>query len=224
MPGNDPGPDGCLPWAPLTSRAPPKPKPLPRTFKPALPKPPGWPHACRGRFLGGFLACRGEPGSPGWSCLARSLSGPLLVYRGVNPLTIELSDHGAPSLFLFTSNYGAGTPLPFPPSFSASSQPQLPSQPFPAGKTPPEGNSGRLEFLRAGKKGVRRGTEGFGHPKKTPHHLPPSSRGGFGSTSELHPRGVSGISELPVIQLIQLKAVTPGSGRSGPGAALTKGF
>lgn len=55
---------------------------------------------------------------PRRACLARSPlaipAEPLLVYLGVNPFTIKLSDHGAPSLFLFTSNYGAEAPLPFP--------------------------------------------------------------------------------------------------------------
>lgn len=59
---------------------------------------------------------------------------PLSVYLGVNPLTIELSDHGAPSLFLFTSNYGAAKPASLP-------KPPLPFHPLWAGKAPAPGEA-----------------------------------------------------------------------------------
>lgn len=185
MPGNHSRPLGTPREdreSPLTTRTPQKPKPLPRTFKAEPPKLPGAvPRVSGPLFGGGVLTCRGEPVSRGWSCPARSLSGPLLVYRGVNPLTIEMSDHGAPSLFLFTSNYGSGTPLPFPPSLSRRCQ--LPFQPFPAGKTLSEDHSGRLEFPRAGKRNLAKHGRGSSTQKK--FSAPPPSGAGFGGTSGL---------------------------------------
>lgn len=137
-----------------------------------------------------------------------------MVYRGVNPLTIELSDHGAPSLFLFTSNYGAGTPLPFSPSLSSpDSSPGSRPQPFPAGKAP----LGR-EFRPPG---IPEGWKKGKNPKTARH---PRQRRARERPGAPRPGPAASPSAPGRNELIQLKAVTPAKGRRWAGAARTKGF